>query len=221
MLAHGSVPLPVWFKRATKPGAMIRPIVARIAASLTATATLVGVAADGSSATRVGAFPLQLADVLHRPLHLPRLKPGQRCPVTRPSRTVDWRAAGQQLNGRGPAYLVVVTDPASGTISINQSARDSLGWYGQKTPWVIERTYDGAVLVRGARIGRPGQVRFAHSYGQHLRELHWDAGSDAGLPPDPTFRFLPSATLFRVAGCYAFQIDGTSFTRIIVVRVRR
>ena len=33
--------------------------------------------------------------------------------------------------------------------------------------------------------------------------------------------FLASATLFRTAGCYAFQIDGTSFSKIIVVHVRR
>jgi hypothetical protein len=161
-----------------------------------------------------------MSDDLHRPLHLPRLAPGQRCP-TSPSHAAPWGTAGQQtLNGRGPAYLIGVGAPG-GTISIAGSARDSLGWYGQKTPWAIKRSYEGPILVRGARIGRRGQVRFAHGYGDHLRELQWDAGADQGSPPDPNFRFLASATLFRAPGCYAFQIDGSTFSKIIVVRVRR
>jgi hypothetical protein len=101
------------------------------------------------------------------------------------------------------------------------SGRDSLGWYGQKTPWAISRSYDGPILVRGARIGQRGEMRFAHGYGEHLRELYWESGVDQGSPPDPDFRFLASATLFRAPGCYAFQIDGSSFSRIVVVRVKR
>lgn len=166
------------------------------------------------------AAPLQRADQLHRPLHLPRLAPGQRCPIS-PSQPVSWGTAGQRLTGRGPAYLIGLSGASGGTISIAGSARDGLGWYGQKTPWAIRRSYDGPILVRGARIGRRGQVRFAHAYGDHLRELQWDAGADQGSPPDPDFRFLASATLVRAPGCYAFQIDGSSFSKIIVARVQR
>jgi hypothetical protein len=112
--------------------------------------------------------------------------------------------------------VYLIGDP---TISIALSAHDSLGWQGQKTPWAVRRSYSGPILVRGARIGRRGQVRFAYGYGDHLRELHWDVGADQGLPPDPGYRFLASETLFRAPGCYAFQIDGTSFSKVIVVRV--
>jgi hypothetical protein len=162
------------------------------------------------------ASPLRRVDQLHRPLHFPRLAPGQRCPVS-PSQPVSWGTAGQQrLTGRGPAYLIGLSGAPGGTISIAGSARDGLGWYGQKTPWAIRRSYDGPILVRGARIGRRGQVRFAPAYGDHFRELQWDAGADQGSPPDPDFRFLASATLVRVPGCYAFQIDGSSFSKIIV-----
>jgi hypothetical protein len=165
----------------------------------------------------LAASPSPASDDLHRPLHLPRLVPGKRCP-TSPSQIAPW-GRDQQLIGRGPAYLVG-TFGSSG-ISIASSGRDSLGWYGQKTPWMIDRSYSGPILIRGARIGRKGEVRFAHGYGDHLRELSWEANADQGSPPDPNFRFLASATLFRAPGCYAFQIDGTSFSKIIVVRVRR
>jgi hypothetical protein len=97
---------------------------------------------------------------------------------------------------------------------------DEQGWYGQKTPWLISKEYDGPLLVRGGRIDRRGQVRFALGYGDHLRELYWEAGADQSLPPNPDYRFLASATLVRTRGCYAFQVDGESFSRVIVVRVR-
>jgi hypothetical protein len=175
----------------------------------------IAVALAGASAAFAASSSLG-SDPPHRPLHLPHLRAGKRCPFS-PSQTAHWGTEGlQTLSGRGPAYLI-----GEARLSIAQSARDSLGWQGQKTPWAIRRSYDGPILVRGARIGRRGQVRFAYGYGDHLRELLWNAGADQGLPPDPGFRFLASTTLFRAPGCYGFQIDGSSFSEIIVVRVTR
>jgi hypothetical protein len=169
------------------------------------------------STPALAASPPSDPDGLHRRLHLPHLRSGQRCPIS-PSRS--WMPQ-QNLNGRRPAYLIGVAGVPGGMVSIALSGRDSLGWYGQKTPWAISRSYDGPILVRGARIGQRGEMRFAHGYGEHLRELYWESGVDQGSPPDPDFRFLASATLLRAPGCYAFQIDGSSFSRIVVVRVKR
>jgi hypothetical protein len=180
----------------------------RVAACLTTFAIAVSTAAAGASATT--------RDELHRPLHLPHLKLGRRCPVS-PSRV--WTSE-QRLNGRGPVYLVGVGGAPGGTIDVGMAFPDSMGWFGQKTPWAIDRSYDGPLLVRARRIGKRGAVRFARGYGDHLPELYWPAGVDQGSPPDPKFRFLASTTLFRAAGCYAFQLDGTSFSKIIVARVR-
>lgn len=158
------------------------------------------------------------SDPLLRRLHLPQLRPGQHCPVS-PTHVV--RPSYQTLIGRGPVYLIGVGGSGSATIDIGHSGRDGLGWYGQKTPWLVNRTYDGPILVRGARIDRRGEIRLAKEHSQHLRRLYWPTGADQGLQPDPHFRFLASETLFRTIGCYAYQIDGVSFSRIIVVRVRR
>jgi hypothetical protein len=131
-------------------------------------------------------------------------------------------ALGSQVRliGRGPAFLVDVgrADPA--TIYMNFSFPDGQGWYAQKTPWMVSREYEGPLLVRAARIDRRGPVRFAYGYGQHLRELYWAAGADQSLPRNPDYRFLASSTLVRTRGCYGFQIDGTSFSSVIVARVR-
>jgi hypothetical protein len=148
---------------------------------------------------------------LQRPLHLPRLKPGESCPVSR-SHTI---APHYLVTGNGPAFLI--TNSRTATISLSQSQRDSRGWLGQKTPWAIARSYDGPLLVRGARIDRKQSVRFALAYGQHLKQLRWPAGVDQGN--NPRFRALSADTLFRSPGCYAYQADGTSFSSVVVVRV--
>ena len=163
-------------------------------------------------------LPPLVGEGLRRPLHLPKLKRGARCPLS-PSRI--WAPGTQQrLNGRGPSFLVGVGHADPATINMIFSYPDEKGWYGQKTPWAISRDYEGPVFVRGARIDRRGKVRFAYGYGQHLSELYWEAGVDQGLPPDPSYRFLASETLVRSRGCYAFQVDGTSFSTVIVMRVR-
>ncbi len=178
---------------------------------------LVSLVSPGSTPAVTPPSP-SAADALRRPLHLPKLKRGARCPLS-PSRM--WAPeTGQRLNGRGPVYLIGVgrADPA--TINMIFSFPDEQGWYAGKTPWWISREYEGALLVRGGRIDRRGGVRFARGYGEHLRELYWEAGADQSLVPEPEYRFLASSTLVRARGCYAFQIDGSSFSRIVVVRVR-
>jgi hypothetical protein len=155
---------------------------------------------------------------LHRPLHLPKLKRGARCPLS-PSR-VGAPETQQRLNGRGPVFLVGVGHADAATINMTFSSPDAQGWYAQKTPWVVSRGYEGPLLVRAARIDRRGKVRFAYGSGQHLPELYWQEGADQSLPPDPNYRLLTSETLVRSRGCYAFQVDGTSFSNIIVMRVR-
>jgi len=105
----------------------------------------------------------------------------------------------------------------AGVIPIQQSATDSLGWRGQKTPWFVVRNYNGPLLIRAARSDGSSSVRFAKGYGQHLRELRFAAGENNGI--QGSWRFLASTTLFRETGCYSFQIDGTTFTNIVTMRV--
>lgn len=155
---------------------------------------------------------------LHRPLHLPKLDPRTPCPVST-SHAISVALRHRILNGGGPGYLMSVGDSRGGVIDISESSPDAVGWYGQKTPWLVKSLYRGPILIRGQQLGRPGEVRFARSSGQHLIELRWPAGLNQG--PSGDFRFLASESLFRSTGCYGFQLDGTSFSEAIVVRVVR
>jgi hypothetical protein len=149
---------------------------------------------------------------LHRPLHLPAVATGAACHVTGGKRLPGW-----VRNGSGPAFLMGVGNAPPGVIDISESQADAQGWRGQKTPWAVRRRYRGPVLIRGERIDEAGVVKFALGYGQHLSELRWPAGRS--VISGGAYRWWASATLFRAPGCYAFQADGTSFSKVVVMRV--
>jgi hypothetical protein len=87
-------------------------------------------------------------------------------------------------------------------------------WGGQKVLWVVDPSYHGPVLIRGRRLDGDESVRFdrGREPAQQLR-----------LPPVPGnttggWANYPSYTRLRAAGCYGYQIDGTSFSKVIVFR---
>ncbi len=82
-------------------------------------------------------------------------------------------------------------------------------WSGDKVLWFVSPTTVGPVLVRGGRIDAPGEVRF-----------------DLDMNPSPELRLPetlghPSTTRVRAAGCYAYQVDGQSFSYAVVFRAER
>jgi hypothetical protein len=152
---------------------------------------------------------------LRRPLHFPHVSPGARCPVS-PTRPIPDQPG--ELVGRARVFLKQVGGATGGTIDVTQSLADTRGWRGQKTPWLIRRPYSGPLLLRGARLDRPGSVRFALSYGQHLGSLRLPTPGEAAAAG---YTGVPSTSLFRSGGCYGFQLDGLTFSEIVVVRVIR
>ena len=109
-----------------------------------------------------------------------------------------------------------VADEPAGSVTIEGSRVDRQGWRGQKAPWVAAPRYRGPILIRGARIDAPGEIRFARDDGEHLRSLYQRRGQ--GVQPNG-WRVWPGAVLVRTPGCYALQVDGTSFSSVIVIRV--
>ena len=140
------------------------------------------------------AWPAGLAPAarrrLERPLRLPRLRRGARCPTSRVSRAAP--GVGATL-GRGPAYPVLVGAHA-GT---------------NKTLWAVAPRYRGALVIRGRKLDGRGVLRF---WPTRTPRMWW-----RGLWQEerPQWRYGPSATLVPGRGCSAFQVDGTSFSEQI------
>ncbi len=84
-------------------------------------------------------------------------------------------------------------------------------WKGDRTTWQSSG-YRGPILIRGRQVGGPGAVGFGegHTPYAELQLLGNAMGAPAGQ--------WPSFTRVQAAGCYAYQVDGTSFSEVIVFR---
>jgi hypothetical protein len=144
---------------------------------------------------------------LRRPLHLPHVAAGAPCPISHTDASVDFARFGVARGlGHGPAYPIGMPRGVLFVVPASGADAGSI-WAGQKVLWFIHPRYDGRVLVRGRRLDGPGLVRFGRGT-VPATELLIRAGAME----------RPSFTRVRANGCYAYQIDGTSFSRTIVFR---
>jgi hypothetical protein len=147
---------------------------------------------------------------LRRPLRVPTLGANRSCPVSPRASGIDFARYGVGAGvGPGPAYPVGWAD---GTIAIVWARNDvdATLWGVQKVLWFVSPGYQGPVLVRGVGLDNPYRVRFER--GRIPRaELRLPAGTHD----------RPSFVRIRKPGCYAFQIDGLTFSRSIVFRAVR
>jgi hypothetical protein len=86
--------------------------------------------------------------------------------------------------------------------------------YWHKTLWAVDPSYDGPVLIRGAGIDPPRAIRFGYDERQ-LRELEFPAEETN------SWRYGPSVSILPGPGCYAFQVDGATFSKVIVFEAQR
>jgi hypothetical protein len=150
-----------------------------------------------------------LPGALRRPLKLPILGPGQSCPVTQGG-FFDTAFFGGVALGTGPVRpLGRVTAAGEGELG---PSPNPAGWYGFKTLWFSAPSYPGPWLIRGAQLDGMGRVIFGEQ----------PAVSQLVVPPIPTlnggggYRTAPGGTYVRGPGCYAWQVDGLTFSYVIV-----
>lgn len=185
-----------------------------------AAAALAVVGAVGLVTTTVASPSSRSSESLNRPLHLPRLAPGAPCPVSGVDPTISFVSrfgTGGGL-GSGPAFPILPT----GVLQLAPAANfNSKSWAGQKVLWLVMPSYRGPVLIRGARLDGNSLVRFQNGNippTQLTIPVYTRGGQPSGLTPPAGTRYLPSYTRLLGPGCYAYQIDGTTFSRVIVFR---
>jgi hypothetical protein len=119
--------------------------------------------------------------------------------------------------GEGPAY------PVLGSANLDVSYRPEVWgrgpWGGQKVLWFVRPDYKGRVLIRGRRLGGRQWMRFDGGArpSSEIRIAPGETVSWSGQAPGSRGR--PSYVRVRVPGCYAAQIDGTTFSKVVVFRV--
>lgn len=158
-----------------------------------------------------------------RSLSLPALASGAGCPATR-GQFVNHNigiAVGQQpiyaiYNGGSPADGVLRYGAAT-TFGNTPSA-----WGGQSVLWAIRPEGRGPVLVRGRQIDGPHALRFNGGVEQENYIGSWSAA-----PLLSELRLLGSfdavswfywGSFIRLSapGCYAYQVDGLTFSYVFI-----
>jgi hypothetical protein len=92
------------------------------------------------------------------------------------------------------------------------------GWSVDKTPLVRKKTFNGPFVVRGRRIDGTGVVGFSGPGGRRPFEaLQFAAGRSAAEFAGSTG--WPTLVWMTAPGCYALQIDGQTFSRVVVFQV--
>jgi hypothetical protein len=162
--------------------------------------------ASATATPAVMATPDVLQTLEQRPLHLPLLTPGSRCPRTL-ARSVDPQAGN--LRGPGPVYGGEF-GPEDGELYYTDAPHFLGGgtdWGGAKTIWWLAPTFRGEALVRGHQIDGPHGMRFGSGLGAPYLVLE-------GLAQGWTTPV--SYTRVQSPGCYAYQIDGITFSYLII-----
>jgi len=110
---------------------------------------------------------------------------------------------------RSTMRLIPFTDPLSqGT---------GTGWGIAKTAIVMKKTLRQPLLLRGQRIDGPGELGFAGHGHRPFAALQFKAGwHNIDFGKFKANGFVAWAT---VGGCYALQIDGRTFSRVVVFRI--
>jgi len=157
---------------------------------------------------------------LRRPLHLHKLATGSACPVSRVDPRVRWNRInifGGSGIGRGPVYPGLGAH--SGLLFATREVQYGGPWFGEKVFWYVLPSYRGPVLIRGRRLDGPELVRFNGGKlpAAELRIAPGDTVRWFGQPRGS--RGVPSDVRVLTPGCYGVQIDGTSFSRVVVIVV--
>jgi hypothetical protein len=168
---------------------------------------------SSTCATQTGP-PGGLPPALVRPLKFPTVSPGTPCP-TSAGAEVETLAFGGIALGRGDPVRPLGPFTTDG-IAKDVSASMDPSWFGPKTLWYVVPAYQGPVLIRGSRLDGPGPVGFGEQ----------PLVSALIIPPGPTlneasdgYRTSPGGTYVMRAGCYGVQVDGTSFSYLIVLEI--
>lgn len=181
----------------------------------------VGGETETTSTARAASEPKSVGvSELRRPLHVPTVASG-RCPRTLGGRPAPHVAIAL---GSGPAYPVPGLEAAppsrKGVVRLYANERKD-GAYWHKILWAVDPRYDGPLLIRGRGLDPPQALRFVRpsagvgGYEGQVSELEFGAEESA------SWRYGPSVTILPGPGCYAFQIDGTNFSKVIVFEAAR
>jgi hypothetical protein len=138
------------------------------------------------------------------PLHLPTFGGALSCPTTH----------GQPANAFSPFGTGFT--PGTGPVYPDLGDRVIAAGAPAKVLWFARPNYHGPILIRGRQIDGSGMVKFGTPPDTQAALLLTSAGAEASGTAG--WRNWPSYTFVAEPGCYAYQVDGDTFSETIVFR---
>lgn len=154
---------------------------------------------------------------MRRRLRLPPIKPSEQCPAV-DGRSYDGPDFGGTRLGEDPvAAIVAPSAPGARPLSRRGVLRFQryrrTNWYGVKTLWFSEADYQGPVLMRARQLDGRHRLAFGETPAAFQRQI---PGSGANVGS----RTWPGAMYVKAPGCYGVQVDGRTFSSVIVFIAR-
>ena len=196
-------------RRRASPVSPSRTLAGLTAATLLAALAIVASALVLRAPTNVGPSPS--LSVSERPLRLPAVAPGQACPVSQPTPG----SSHIPLLGDGPVRLALASDQGSVFFEVTPGG----AWKAIDVLWAAPPGFTGQVLVRGARLDGPDELRFGDPV-DPLRALQ--ISNDRAQAPGLDGLSVLATTAIRVKapGCYGLQIDVGEASSIVVFQAK-
>jgi hypothetical protein len=121
--------------------------------------------------------------------------------------------------GIGPGPVYPGLGATSGLLDAVKDTQFGSSWQGQKVFWYVAPSYRGRVLIRGKRLDGPGWLGF-NGTRVPKDELRIEPYTTVSWSGQPRFsRGIPTAVRALRSGCYAAQIDGKNFSKVIVFTI--
>jgi hypothetical protein len=120
----------------------------------------------------------------------------------------------------GPCPVTLHVDgPVAPSTSTEVGFISSIGtqWAAARVTWMASGSYAGPILIRGRQIDGDGAMGFGQGRTPYDELQLLDAGRQAPAMADGGRAWL-SSTRITASGCYAYQVDGTDFSEVIVFR---
>lgn len=161
-----------------------------------------------------GAIPA----ALRRPVTIPsRLVSGSGCPTTKGTPVDNPIAVGFAL-GSGPVKALIANagNTRQGVIDLGLPAIHS--WRLIKIEWFVGPSYKGPFSIRAVRLHGRGRVQLGGSGGVPSSSVPLVVAAGTLPNSDSGWRAIPTGTWATAGGCYAFVVDGLTFSELIVFK---
>ncbi len=123
-----------------------------------------------------------------------------------------------RLYGARPVFLRMRSDRGLGVLDMRYSPTFN-ALRAQKSPWSVSPGYTGPILVRAWSLSGDATVMLSIVRDQRP-ELRIPAAKLRGRTDPSGWHGFPSLTWVSQPGCIAWQLDGLTFSRVIVARAR-